>query len=49
MIRIKNILHSINPNAEVKAFGSFASQLYLPDADIDLVMILDPEHQLSPD
>ena len=31
------------PQAEVHPFGSFASNLYLPDGDIDIVALIDHE------
>lgn len=35
------------PEAEVVAFGSFATQLYLPDGDIDLVVLTNNRYQVS--
>ena len=37
--RVKDLLHTIWPDAEVRAFGSFDTGLYLPESDIDLVCL----------
>ena len=37
--RIRKTIKAIHPDCEVHAFGSFAAGLYLPDADLDLVII----------
>jgi len=37
--KIKNIIHQLWPKAVVEVFGSFATGLYLPTSDIDLVVI----------
>lgn len=37
--RIRTSIKKIHPHCEIHAFGSFAAGLYLPDADIDLVLV----------
>lgn len=37
--RIRSSIQKIHPNCQIHAFGSFAAGLYLPDADIDLVLV----------
>jgi non-canonical poly(A) RNA polymerase PAPD5/7 len=39
--RIENVVKSIWGNAELKVFGSFDTQLYLPSSDIDMVVFDD--------
>ena len=36
---LKALLLAKVPEAEVKEFGSFASRLYLPNSDIDIVVV----------
>jgi len=36
-IRLKKLLLEAVPGAELKTFGSFTTELYLPNSDIDLV------------
>jgi non-canonical poly(A) RNA polymerase PAPD5/7 len=38
-IELKELLEREIENTEIKEFGSFASKLYLPNNDIDLVVI----------
>jgi DNA polymerase sigma len=38
-IRIKNIIEENCDNSVVNPFGSFVTKLYLPNADIDCVVI----------
>ncbi|KAK9762938.1 hypothetical protein K7432_010824 [Basidiobolus ranarum] len=37
---IEQVIHSLWPKAEVKLFGSYDTQLYLPTSDIDMVIFL---------
>ena len=37
--RITEFVMNLLPNSEVKEFGSHATGLYLPNADVDLVVI----------
>ncbi|KAI9754554.1 MAG: hypothetical protein M4579_004654 [Chaenotheca gracillima] len=39
--RLRTILPSRYPRSDVRCFGSFAAGLYLPNADMDLVMVSD--------
>jgi len=36
---IRNLIHGLFPDTDVRVFGSFAAELYLPTSDIDLVII----------
>lgn len=36
--RVKQILEDLFPGCKVRAFGSFQTKLYLPKADVDLVI-----------
>lgn len=36
---IKDRILEFFPKAEVVAFGSFATQLYLPDGDVDIAVL----------
>lgn len=40
---IKGLIHKVLPDVSVKSFGSFETKLYLPNADIDLVVIKEDE------
>ncbi|ODV60128.1 Nucleotidyltransferase, partial [Ascoidea rubescens DSM 1968] len=39
--KVRNLIASNIPNSHVHVFGSFAADLYLPDSDIDMVVICD--------
>ncbi|KAI3640449.1 hypothetical protein MIR68_001327 [Amoeboaphelidium protococcarum] len=41
ILRTKNAIHSLWPEAEVQVFGSFDTRLYLPSSDIDIVIFID--------
>ncbi|KAL4464118.1 hypothetical protein ABPG74_006055 [Tetrahymena malaccensis] len=41
MERLKKILLDAVPECEVKTFGSFSTELYLPNSDIDMVIVKD--------
>jgi len=37
--KLKSLIIDVIPGAEVKCFGSFHTKLYLPNADIDMVIV----------
>lgn len=40
IVRCRNVVESLWPRAQVKAYGSFVTGLYLPSSDVDLVICL---------
>ncbi len=40
---VRGIVRQRYPQADVRAFGSFATRLYLPDGDIDIVVLIGEE------
>ncbi|CAD8210064.1 unnamed protein product [Paramecium octaurelia] len=38
-LRVEKYLQDIAPEAQIESFGSFKTRMYLPNADIDIVMI----------
>ncbi|ODQ64084.1 Nucleotidyltransferase, partial [Nadsonia fulvescens var. elongata DSM 6958] len=44
--RLRKIVHDLWPDAELSVFGSFATDLYLPGSDIDMV-VLSPSGKYS--
>lgn len=47
MNRIKNSIMEIIPDCSVEIFGSFATKLYLPDGDIDMVVLTNGKHEAT--
>ena len=40
---MRALINEKYPSADVRVFGSFATELYLPDGDIDITVLIDTD------